>query len=118
MAEMLGCEVMRIEAVWLALGSSDLRAGMDTLLGLVVKRFGRAQRHHAYVFANRGATRLKVLVFDGCGIWLASRRLQSGRFAWIQDERGELSITQDQWDWLIQGLPWQRRHTAQAIEVV
>ena len=52
-----------------ALGASDLRAGMDTLLARVVREIeGGASIHTAYVFANRGATRLKVLVYDGAGL--------------------------------------------------
>ena len=47
---------MRLEAVWLALGASDLRGGIDVLLAQVVRGFaGGAQPHHAYVFANRRA---------------------------------------------------------------
>jgi transposase len=42
--------------------------------------FGEAQPHHAYLFANRRGNRLKVLVHDGYGIWLANRRLNQGRF--------------------------------------
>ena len=66
----------RIEAIWLTVGSSDLRCGMDRLLGQAVARPDSAQRHHAYLFANRPATRPKVLVFNGAGIWLCARRLQ------------------------------------------
>ena len=35
-----------------------------------------------HVFANRSSTRLKVLVHDGIGIWLAARRLNKARFIW------------------------------------
>ena len=53
--------MIRIEAVWLALGASDLRGGIDKLLALVVHGFTLgAQAHHAYVFANRRADRLKA----------------------------------------------------------
>ena len=46
--------MIRIDAVWLALGASDLRGGIDRLLALVVRGFALgAQAHHAYVFANR-----------------------------------------------------------------
>ena len=113
--------MLRLEAVWLAVGASDLRGGMDSLLGQVVARFGSAQRHHAYVFANRRATRLKVLVFDGAGIWLCTRRLQEGRFVWPQDDREALHLSEQQWRWLAAGLPWQRMSahtTAGAIAVV
>jgi hypothetical protein len=47
--------MIRIDAIWLALGASDLRAGMDTLLARVVQCMqGGARIHTAYVFANRG----------------------------------------------------------------
>jgi len=78
--------MMRIEMIWLALGASDLRGGIDALLGQVVRGFAQgAQVHHAYVFANRRADRLKVLVYDGVGMWLCTRRLQAGGFAWPRE---------------------------------
>lgn len=106
--------MIRIDTVWLALGASDLRGGIDRLLGLVVHGFALgAQPHHAYVFANRRADRLKVLVYDGAGMWLCTRRLQSGSFAWPREDSGALSLTREQLDWLVAGLPWQRLSTAQ-----
>jgi hypothetical protein len=46
--------MIRIDTIWLALGVSDLRAGMDTLLARVVQNIeGGARLHCAYVFANR-----------------------------------------------------------------
>jgi transposase len=42
--------------------------------------FGAAQSHCAYLFANRRAKRMKVLVHDGLGIWLATRRRHQGAF--------------------------------------
>lgn len=58
-----------------------MRAGIETILARVVSMFGEAQPHHAYLFANRRANRLKMLVHDGYGIWLANRRLNQGRFS-------------------------------------
>jgi len=113
--------MIRIDAIWLALGASDLRAGMDTLLARVVREQAAGARiHTAYVFANRGATRLKVLVYDGAGLWLCTRRLQQGRFIWPQGDAGgaALTITQAQWDWLMAGAPWQHLGAQQSITVV
>ena len=114
--------MIRIDAIWLALGASDLRGGIDTLLAQVVHGFALgAQAHHAYVFANRRADRLKVLVYDGAGMWLCTRRLQTGNFDWPSGaDSGAFSLTREQLDWLVAGLPWQRlgaRHP-QAITVV
>ena len=50
--------MIRVDQVWLALGVSDLRGGIDVLLAQVVRGFAAgAQAHHAYVFANRRADR-------------------------------------------------------------
>ena len=101
--------MIRIDVIWLALAASDLRGGIDKLLALVVHGFALgAQAHHAYVFANRRADRLKGLVYDGTGMWLCTRRLQAGSFAWPRQDAGSLELTREQFDWLVAGLPWQR----------
>lgn len=112
--------MMRIDAIYLACGASDLRAGMDTLLGRVVRSFdGGAQPHTAYVFANRGASRLKVLLIDGAGMWLCTRRLsRAGRFVWPHDEAAPVAIEPEQWRWLIAGAPWMHLASPRPITVV
>jgi transposase len=86
----------------------DRRAGTDTTLARVVQVFGAARPHHAYVFANKRSTRLKVLVHDGFGIWLAARRLHQGPFVWPGGGLGApQSLTREQLDALVLGLPWQ-----------
>lgn len=111
--------MIRVDAVWLALGASDLRGGIDALLARVVRGFAQgAQAHHAYVFANRRADRLKVLVYDGAGMWLCTRRLQDRGFAWPREAAGTMSLTREEFDWLVAGLPWQRLGVPQSITVL
>ncbi len=101
--------LIRIEAVWLATEPLDMRAGTDTALARVVKVFGSARPHHAYLFANKRATRMKVLVHDGIGIWLAARRLNKGRFVWTDGMTAIATpLRREQLDALVLGLPWQR----------
>lgn len=99
--------VIRIDAVWLAVEPLDMRAGTETALARVVRVFGAARPHHAYLFANRRANRLKVLVHDGIGVWLAARRLNQGRFVWSSDAGPSASLSRAQFDALVLGLPWQ-----------
>ncbi|MBS0476692.1 MAG: IS66 family insertion sequence element accessory protein TnpB [Proteobacteria bacterium] len=99
--------MIRIEALWLSVALLDMRAGMDTLLAQVVRVFGAAQPHHAYLFSNRCGTRFKVLVHDGFGVWLACRRLNQGRFHWTEGQGG-VALTRAQFDALVLRLPWQR----------
>ncbi|MBB5511270.1 transposase [Paraburkholderia sp. JPY681] len=53
--------VIRVDEVWLAVDPLDMRAGFDTVLARVVKVVGAAHPHHAYLFTNRRANRVKVL---------------------------------------------------------
>ena len=101
--------MIRIDALWLAVEPMDMRAGTERLLASVVQVFGQAQAHHGYLFANARATRMKLLVHDGFGVWCAARRLNAGRFVWPRDTpTAPLSLTQAQFDALVVGLPWQR----------
>ena len=110
--------MIRIEAVWLAVEPVDLRAGMDTVLARVVAVFGAAHPHQAYLFTNRRGNRIKVLVHDGFGVWLAVRRLHRGRFIWARVGAGRLSLAREQFDALVLGLPWQRLGAAAVINLV
>jgi transposase len=106
--------VIRVEAIWLAVEPLDMRCGTETALGRVVQVFGEARPHHAYLFANRRANRMKALVHDGIGVWLAARRLNVGRFVWPANGC-TLALTRSQLDALVLGLPWQRLGEAGVI---
>jgi transposase len=112
--------------LWLATAPIDMRAGADRLLARVVQVFGSAQSHHGYLFANARATRIKLLVHDGFGVWCAARRLNVGRFEWPRqapsgvDAGGlavtsPLTLTQAQFDALVLGLPWQKLEQMRSI---
>ena len=89
------------------------------MLTRVVNVFGAARPHHAYLFTNRRVNRLKVLVHDGIGVWLAARRLNAGRFVWARAGVDHTrSITRAQFDALVLGLPWQRVGEAGIITVL
>ncbi len=85
--------MIRVDALWLATEPLDMRAGTETALARVVSVFGAARPHHAYLFANRRANRMKVLMHDGIGVWLAARRLNSGKFVWPRDAASTASLT-------------------------
>jgi transposase len=107
--------VIRIDAVWLAVEPLDMRAGTETAL---VRVFGEARAHHAYLFANRRVNRMKVLVHDGFGIWLCARRLHQGRFIWANAQAGtHVAISAEQLQALVIGLPWCRIGAQATIRV-
>ena len=118
--------MIRIDAVWLAVEPIDMRAGADRLLASVVQVFGAARAHHGYLFANARQTRIKLLVHDGFGVWCAARRLNKGSFEWPCSARtgartgpaagtAPLTLTLDQFNALVLGLPWQRLEQLRCI---
>ncbi len=115
--------MMRVDAWYVATQPCDMRGGMDSLLARVITVFGAAQPHVAYAFANARATRIKVLLSDGYGLWLCTRRLHSGGFTWPrQGPSGKdagggagvacIALTPEQWEALTLGLPWTRLERA------
>ena len=114
---MIRMSCIRIDAMWLAVDPVDMRAGADRLIARVVAVFGAAQAHHGYLFANARGTRVKLVVHDGFGVWCAARRLNQGRFVWPSSggSTQPVTLTCEQFDALVVGLPWQRLVHMQTI---
>ena len=69
--------------VFVALEPCDLRKGFNGLPALVSERLGEDPRQGGlFVFTNRRRTRLKILYWDGTGLWVMIKRLEEGTFAW------------------------------------
>lgn len=77
---------MRILA---AVEPADFRKGIDGLAG-ICRNVLREDPFSGcvFVFRNRRATALKVLVYDGQGFWLCQKRLSKGRFQWWPTSAG------------------------------
>jgi len=69
--------------VYLALGATDMRKGFDGLYGLVRDRLScEPTSGHLFLFCNARRNRLKILYWDGTGLWNCAKRLERGRFSW------------------------------------
>jgi len=69
--------------VFVAMEACDLRKGFNGLHTLVTERLGEDPRAGAlFVFTNRRRTRLKILCWDGTGLWVLTKRLEEGTFSW------------------------------------
>lgn len=101
--------MIRPEQVFLAVEPIDMRLGADGLSLLVQQGLGQAPGSgHAFAFRNRRGNRMKLLVWDGTGVWLCQRRLHQGKFTWPQADDALWQIGAEQWQWLIAGVDWQR----------
>ncbi len=69
--------------VFVAVEPCDMRKGFNGLFGLVTEKLGEDPRQGAlFLFSNRRHTRIKILCWDGTGLWVLSKRLEQGTFPW------------------------------------
>jgi transposase len=94
----------------------DLRGSFNRLHGLVVEQLqDDPLSGHLFVFTNRRRNRLKVLYWDGSGLWVCAKRLEQGRFTWPTSDHSRVSLRGEEFNALIHGLEvrakkdWYRR---------
>jgi len=69
--------------IYVATGATDLRKGFNGLYGLVRDRLGCApESGHVFLFTNARRNRLRLVVYDGSGLWVAAKKLDGGCFRW------------------------------------
>ena len=69
--------------IYLAAGATDMRKGFEGLYGLARDRLlCEPLSGHVFLFANAQRNRLKLLFWDGSGLWVCAKRLEKGRFVW------------------------------------
>ncbi len=76
--------------VFVALEPCDMRKSFNGLQALVSEQLGEDPRQGAlFVFSNRSHTRLKILYWDGSGLWVMSKRLEEGTFSWPKPSQAQ-----------------------------
>lgn len=93
--------------VWLAVGPTDMRRGMNGLALQVQEAMARDP--HAgdlYVFRGRRGNLLKILWHDGIGLSLYAKRLEHGRFIWPAPANGAIAISAAQLSYMLDGIDW------------
>ena len=99
--------------VWLAVGRTDMRRGMNGLALQVQEGLGHDP--HAgdlFVFRGKRGDMLKIIWHDGLGMSLYAKRLEKGRFIWPTPTDGIVAISAAQLAYMLEGIDWRNpRHT-------
>lgn len=97
--------------IYLAAGATDMRKGFEGLYGLVRDQLQcEPLSGHVFLFCNAQRNRLKLLFWDGSGLWVCAKRLQKGRFRWPEadGEQAKIVLTAEELAMLIGGMDLQR----------
>jgi transposase len=99
--------------VWLAVGRTDMRRGMNGLALQVQQALGRDPHGgDLYVFRGARGDLLKVLWHDGIGMSLYAKRLEKGRFTWPSPADGIVGVSASQLAYMLDGIDWRNpRHS-------
>ena len=94
--------------VYLAAGATDLRKGFEGLFAAVRGQMEKDPLSgHVFAFCNRGRDRLKLLYFDGTGLWVCAKRLERGSFRWPKAEEaaaGAMTLSRAELVLLLEGV--------------
>ena len=98
--------------IYLAAGATDMRKGFEGLYGLARDRLScDPLSGHIFLFTNARHNRLKLLFWDGSGLWVCAKRLERGTFGWPSGEGPLRGLRPEELSLLLHGMEGRpRRH--------
>lgn len=96
--------------VFVATAPVDLRGSFNRLFALTQTVLQQDPLSgHWFVFANRPRNRVKILFWDGSGLWVCAKRLERGRFTWPDAPSASASLRSEELSALLSGLEVQAK---------
>ena len=92
--------------IYLAVEPVDMRKQFNGLWALAEQKLSEDPRLGAvFVFTNKSRDRIKMLYWDGTGVWIFAKRLEEGRFTWpLGSDRTKLVLQPEALTMLLAGI--------------
>lgn len=98
--------------IFVALNAVDMRMSFNGLYAQVETTLKEAPLSgHLFVFTNRLRNRVKIIFWDGSGLWVCAKRLEKGTFGWPTGEGASHCLRPEELQLLLHGMEGKpRRH--------
>jgi transposase len=92
--------------VFVATAPVDMRKQFNGLWTEAQERLKEDPRAGAiFAFCNKSRDRLKLLYWDGTGVWVLAKRLEKGRFSWpVGHREAKVALTPEALTMLLAGI--------------
>ena len=117
---MLSRLTMDADHIYLALGLTDFRKQISSLVSMVQLQFGKDpfMETNVFIFCNKKRDSVKVLRYDKNGFILAHKKLlEKMKFQWPKDSEMVKEITGKQIEWLLEGLEIEQRKAHYEVKI-
>jgi transposase len=105
-------DINGVEHIYIAVGYTDLRRGIDGLRTLVEQTFSLDPYQNClFLFCGRRTDRIKALLWEGDGFLLMYKRLETGKFQWPRTESELRELAVQQYRRLTEGLSIEQKKT-------
>ncbi len=106
--------------ILVAIEPVDMRKQFNGLWAVAQVKLAEDPKSGAvFCFINKDRSRLKLLYWDGTGVWVLAKRLEQGRFSWPapSENKSKLTLTPEALALLVGGIelksatlkPWYER---------
>ena len=91
--------------IYVVCGFTDLRSGIDSLAGIIERKYKMELfiPNTLFLFCGRSASKIKGLLWEGDGFLLLYKRVDCGHFSWPRTSSELRSLSPEQFRWLMQG---------------
>src|SRR5579862_3169926 len=104
--------------IWFYPQPIDFRNQIDGLVILIADHLQlNPASGQVFLFRNRTANKIKMLWYDSNGFWLFYKRLEKGKLRFPKISDAPLSLTRDQFSWLLSGLDCMKHSSLPSVQV-
>ena len=107
-----------VKKIWLHPEEVDFRKQLNGLIVLIVEALDKDPGSgELFIFRNRARNKLKMVYFDGRLFWLLYCRLEKGCFKLPDTKSATLSLSPDQFQWLLSGIDFMNQKVNKPLKI-